>query len=40
MCVNVINSKFGRQNIIIDVIINLHCSFVVIKCKGCCKTKA
>ena len=27
-------NKFRRQNSIIDVIVNLHYSFVVIKCKG------
>jgi len=31
--VNIINSKFRRQNIIIDVIMNLHYSFVTIKRK-------
>jgi len=34
MYVNIINLKFRRQNIIIDVIMNLHYSFVIIKCKN------
>ena len=34
MYVNIINRKFRRQNIIIDVIMNLHYSFVIIKCKS------
>jgi len=34
MCVNIINRKFGSQNIIIDVIMNLHYSFVIIKYKS------
>ena len=34
------NRKFGRQNIIIDVTMNLHYSFVIIKCKIYCKTVA
>jgi len=32
--------SFRRQNIIIDVTMKLHCSFVVIKCKIYCKTNA
>jgi len=39
MYVNIINLKFRRQNIITDVIMNLHYSFVIIKCKIYCKTK-
>ena len=35
-----INYKTIRQNIIIDVIMNLHYSFAIIKCKSYCKTKA
>jgi hypothetical protein len=31
MYVNIINRKFGRQNITIDVTMNLHYSFVIIK---------
>jgi len=34
MYVNIINRKFRRQNIIIDVTMKLHYSFVVIKCKS------
>jgi len=40
MYVNIINYKTRRQNIIIDVIMNLNYSFVIIKCKTYSKTKA
>ena len=40
MNVNIINYKTACQNIVIDVIMNLHYSFVIIKCKSYCKTKA
>jgi len=39
MYVNIINYKIRRQNIVTDVIMNLHYSFVIIKCKSYCKTK-
>jgi len=39
MYVNIINYKTRRQNIIIDVIMNLTYSFVIIKCESYCKTK-
>jgi len=39
MYVNIINYKTGRQNIVIEVIMNLHCSFVIIKFKSHCKTE-
>jgi len=40
MYVNIINYKIRSQNIVIDVIMDLHYSFVIIKCKNYCKTKA
>jgi len=40
MYVNIINCKTRRQNIIIDIIMNLIHSFVIIKCKSYCETKA
>jgi len=40
MYVNIINNKNRRQNIVIDLIMNLHYSFVIIKYKSYCKTKA
>ena len=40
MYVNIINYKIGFQNIVIDVIMNLHYSFGIIKYKSYCKTKA
>jgi len=40
MYVIIINYKTRRQNFVIYVIMNLHYSFVIIKCKSDCKTKA
>ena len=40
MYVNIINYKTRHQNVVIDVIMNLHYSLVIIKCKTYCKTKA
>jgi len=40
MYVNIINYKTRRQNIVIDVTMNLRYIFVIIKCKSYCKTKA
>ena len=34
MYFNITNRKFRRQNIVIGVIMNLHCSFIIIKSKG------
>jgi len=41
MYVNIMNYKTRRQkkNIVIEVIMNLHYIFVIIKCKSYCKTK-
>jgi len=38
MYVNIINYKTRRQNIVMDVIMNLNYSFVIIKCKSYCKS--
>ena len=37
---NIINYNTRRHNIVVDVIMNLHYSFVIIKCNSYCKTKA
>jgi len=37
---NIDNYRTGRQNIVIDFIMNLDYIFVIIKCESYCKTKS
>jgi len=40
MYVNILNLGLDIKNIIINIIMNLHSTFVTIKCKSFCKIKA